>query len=253
MSFKRNQTNLFSVDYMEKEAIDFLRENEPEEGYFVGFSGGKDSICTEKLCVLSGVNHKTYHSFTGLDAPEVVQFIKKEYPHVEFLFPKERFWSAIKHKSPPLRMSRWCCDLLKESSGIKQVPELKKCVFGMRAEESPKRAKHGRVSKFRGQTVYRPIFKWTEYHVWEFIKKHNLPYPSLYDEGFDRIGCVICPFIMGKSKACMAKRKESMERWPLMWKAFKNSISSWIESKGEDWTGDDFETYYKKYLNGFED
>ena len=43
---KRRQTHLFSVEYMTAEAIAFLRAHEPEEGYFVGFSGGKDSIVT---------------------------------------------------------------------------------------------------------------------------------------------------------------------------------------------------------------
>jgi 3'-phosphoadenosine 5'-phosphosulfate sulfotransferase (PAPS reductase)/FAD synthetase len=32
-----------------------------------------------------------------------------------------------------------------------------------------------------------------------FIQKNKLPYPCFYDEGFPRIGCVICPFIMHRN------------------------------------------------------
>lgn len=41
-------------DYI-REAVDFLRTHEPPEGYFAGFSGGKDSITTLELCRMAGV------------------------------------------------------------------------------------------------------------------------------------------------------------------------------------------------------
>lgn len=40
----------------------------------------------------------------------------------------------------------------------------------------------------------RPIIDWTGGEVWEYIKENNLPYCNLYDLGFHRIGCVLCPF-----------------------------------------------------------
>lgn len=38
-----------------------------------------------------------------------------------------------------------------------------------------------------------PIIDWSTEDVWNYIKTNNLRYCSLYDEGFDRIGCVLCP------------------------------------------------------------
>lgn len=38
-----------TTDYI-AESIAFLRDNEPPEGFFLGFSGGKDSIVLLKLC-----------------------------------------------------------------------------------------------------------------------------------------------------------------------------------------------------------
>lgn len=46
-----------------------------------------------------------------------------------------------------------------------------------------------KVGKVKKQTLIKPIFDWKEWHIWDFIDERNLPYPSLYDEGWDRIGC----------------------------------------------------------------
>ena len=63
------------------------------------------------------------------------------------------------------------------------------------------------------QKMYlNPILDWTEHDVWKFIKHYNLPYCSLYDEGFDRLGCVGCPM------ATIKKRELEFQRYP----RFKN-------------------------------
>ena len=100
-------------DYI-AESIAFLRENEPPEGFFVGFSGGKDSIVSLELCRMARVKHQAFYSCTRIDPPEVVRFIKQKYPSVTWLYPKMTLWEAIQKKSPPLMRRRWCCDVLKK-------------------------------------------------------------------------------------------------------------------------------------------
>ena len=39
-----------------------------------------------------------------------------------------------------------------------------------------------------------PILKFNDHDVWQYIRENKLPYCSLYDEGFSRLGCVLCPF-----------------------------------------------------------
>ena len=37
-----------------------------------------------------------------------------------------------------------------------------------------------------------PIAHWNSSRVWHYIRKHNLPYNSLHDQGYRSIGCTHC-------------------------------------------------------------
>lgn len=43
------------------------------------------------------------------------------------------------------------------------------------------------------KTILNPIINWSDEDVWEFIRKYDVPYCKLYDEGFTRLGCIGCP------------------------------------------------------------
>jgi len=49
------------------------------------------------------------------------------------------------------------------------------------------------VSRQGARFMVAPIFDWTDEDVWAYIRDRNLPYCSLYDEGFKRLGCIGCP------------------------------------------------------------
>lgn len=60
----------------------------------------------------------------------------------------------------------------------------------------------------RHKTSVNPIIEWTDEDVWEFIKAEEIPYCSLYDEGFKRLGCIGCPM------ADTRGRELEFIRWP---------------------------------------
>ena len=195
------------------DAINFIKQHEPVEGYFVGFSGGKDSIVTLDLVRRSGVGYKAYYNMTFIDPPEVVKFIKAEYPEVVRLKPDMTFWQGCLKNQMPLQRQRWCCTVLKHGTKSLKAVNLNNRILGLRAEESSRRAKRGMIEKREDYTNYKPIFKWSSADIWEYIKHDGLKYPSLYDEGFKRLGCVVC--CMDKNKA---SNKMKRDRWPGMYR-----------------------------------
>lgn len=209
----------------EETAIEFIRANEPPKGYALFYSGGKDSEVVLHLAKASGVKFKTYYSMMP-DPPELITHIKQNHPDVIFLYPEISFLKGVATIFPPHRFRRWCCDRLKEKPGNK-VPFIHRLV-GIRAEESHGRAKRGFIHKrTKSRINYHPVFDWFEWEIWDYIERYNIPYCSLYDEGFDRIGCVVCP-MRAPSKAQEMYR----ERYPKHYERFERYVEKYWENGG---------------------
>lgn len=202
-----------------------------DKGFFLAFSGGKDSQCLYHIAKMAGVKFEAHYSLTTLDPPELVHFIKRNYPDVIIDRPKRTFLQLCKDKKMlPTRVARFCCAELKESQGGGMVT-----LIGIRRAESAKRAKRNEVElaghKFSGtldqfnrekevdtqcmarygkkdKIIVAPIIEWSDKDVWDFIKGNGIEYCKLYDEGWKRIGCLFCPMAR-KSEMRMCK-----ERYP---------------------------------------
>lgn len=235
------------------EAIEFMQEHEPPEGYYLGFSGGKDSVVLKDLADKSGVKYKPYYSSTGIDPPQLTKYIKKYHPDVEWLRPELSFYEGILKERTPTRNARWCCVKLKEEPSLR-IP-LKNRLIGIRSEESSKRAKRPRIdsmTKLKGKpTILKPIFYWLEWEIWDYIERNKLPYCELYDEGFNRLGCVICPFICGpKSKQLQIRKK----KWPKQYAAFERTMTKkyyQLKERGKKLKEDSPEEFIQNWYNGF--
>lgn len=130
-------------------SIERLRAFCPEEGYYLAFSGGKDSVVCKALLDMSGCKYEAEYRVTSVDPPELVRFIKKQHPDVHRDIPrysKEHrneklagkpitMWNLIPEKMlPPTRLARYCCKKLKESGGDGRMT-----VTGVRWAESVNR------------------------------------------------------------------------------------------------------------------
>lgn len=62
----------------EKKAIERLKAFEPADGYYLAYSGGKDSDCIKILAQLSGVKFEAVHNLTTVDAPETVRYVQSQ-------------------------------------------------------------------------------------------------------------------------------------------------------------------------------
>lgn len=68
-----------------------------DEGFWLAFSGGKDSQVLYHLALMAGVKFKAYMNLTSVDPPEVIRFVRKNYPEVEMIKPKVSIYNmAVK-------------------------------------------------------------------------------------------------------------------------------------------------------------
>lgn len=215
---------------------------QPEMGFHVGFSGGKDSQVVLKLVKMAGVKYHAVYNVTTNDPADNVRFIKQHYPDVEFRVPKESYFQLIAKKGVPTMFNRWCCALFKETAGVGCV-----VLTGVRKEESSKRAKYEEVGKWgrsksekervdldkmeanefrcvggKDKFMVYPILEWREGDVWEFIRLLGLPNNPCY-KTHSRVGCVFCPFARAKDIRAYC------ETHPRLKAAFINAIEQYRE------------------------
>lgn len=224
-----------------QDSIDLLRKSEKlamqysDKGFYLAFSGGKDSQALYHIAKLAGVKFEAHMNFTSVDPPQVIRFVRQHYPDVICHAPEDSIYNmAIKKKFLlPSRIIRWCCAELKEKGGAGTV-----CLTGIRWAESARRAKrneaetsnrqfsgtidefdkwreekikeklknlnqdqyaeqeesHVRCVEGKDKIIINPIIHWSDKDVWEFLNYVvKVPHCELYDKGYTRIGCVLCP------------------------------------------------------------
>ena len=197
------------IEQLLKESIRLLQKHEPPDGYWGAFSGGKDSIVIKHLARVAGVRVDWHYNVTCIDPPQVISFMREH--HRDVRWERSRHGNFFKHMEkkglPPTRHVRWCCEKYKEHSN----PSGRVLLMGIRAEESPKRASLWQPVTYMTRTksdAVLPILSWPSEELWEYIRGENIPYCSLYDEGFTRLGCIGCPL-----PGPPIQRKE-FDRWP---------------------------------------
>lgn len=185
-----NEITLFGAVDKIKIAIDDLRNNEPPEGYYICFSGGKDSVTVLDLAKRAGVKFDAHYNLMTIEPPELITFIQTEYPEVTLETPPESMFDLVrKFGFPPLRTKRYCCRLLKVHTGADRFK-----LTGLRADESRYRKSRQKLETTRtGQRQLNLIIDWTEQEIWEYIRTYKVKYCKLYDRGRRRLGCLFCP------------------------------------------------------------
>ncbi len=144
-------------------------------------------------------------------------------------------FSLIAQKGiPPTRLVRYCCGVFKEGTEKNRVVAL-----GVRAAESKRRqnrdifstsvgklanSKHFSLphvqevfeeakeqdevwdcvivstARKRKTILVNPIYDWSDAEVWEYIHENNIAYNELYDMGYSRVGCILCPLANKREK-----------------------------------------------------
>ena len=70
-----------------------------QKGYYLAFSGGKDSVVIYRLAQMAGIRFEAHYHLTTVDPPELVQFIRRDYPQVVIDRPALSMWQLISPKT----------------------------------------------------------------------------------------------------------------------------------------------------------
>lgn len=267
-----------------KKAEPLAMEYNPEKGFNVAFSGGKDSMVLLWLFEHLDVKFHAEMQCTTIDPPELMAFVREVYTstgRVHLNHPPKyqdgkqmNFFSELTKHGAPTRDKRWCCDIFKEFSGHGEV-----VATGLRIAESDRRKKqnptplkafggkktflgtkrhpkepgeHSVVKKagkkyvkhidlwdidektilncVRGaeKVMLSPIWSWTDNDVWSLIRLFKLPYCKLYDCGYKRIGCILCPMSDVRS------RIRDANRYPAFVREYKRKMDIFFSGCSEE-------------------
>lgn len=247
------------------------------------YSGGKDSDVMLELFIRSGIPFEVHNNHTTADAPETVRHIRKKFQRLEehgikceiempmYKGKRTSMWQLIPIKlSPPTRTKRYCCQILKET-GCKN----RYIATGVRWDESAARQerqefeKIGRTKKQKekftkvmlmndndakrrmselcmqqNKMIVNPIIDWKHIDIWEYITSEKIEVCSLYEMGYDRVGCIGCP-MAGK------KRYKEFFDFPKYKQMYLNAFARMIKEldrKGKSHTWETPEDVYRWWL-----
>jgi phosphoadenosine phosphosulfate reductase len=102
-----------------------------------------------------------------------------------------------------------CCNIRKVEPLRRALAGLDAWITGLRQEQSVTRSAvqvleidhaHGGIIKVS------PLASWSEQQVWDYVRRHDVPYNRLHDAGYPSIGCDPCTRAIGPGEHARAGR-----------------------------------------------
>jgi phosphoadenosine phosphosulfate reductase len=87
-----------------------------------------------------------------------------------------------------------CCAIRKVEPLRRALAGLEAWITGLRREQAITRCRIRNVEfdEAFGILKLNPLTDWSESQVWDYVRRHDVPYNSLHDQGFPSIGCAPC-------------------------------------------------------------
>jgi phosphoadenosine phosphosulfate reductase len=120
-------------------------------------------------------------------------------PEVSLAEQQRQYGPELWRHNPDL-----CCQLRKVQPLRRFLADKKAWITGIRRDQAPTRSRAALVEWDEANSVvkFNPLAAWSREQVWRYIRRHNLPYNELHDQGYGSIGCRPCtrPIRAGESE-----------------------------------------------------
>lgn len=165
--------------------------------------GAEDQVLTDMLCKQAS-NPQVFTLDTGRLPPETYDTIdatNRRYGiRIEMLFPdREQVERMVREGGPNLfydsvENRKRCCFVRKVEPLRRKLATLDAWITGLRREQAVTRAEVPPVQWDEGNGLIKvnPLADWTTEQVWDYIRRHDVPYNPLHDKGYPSIGCAPC-------------------------------------------------------------
>ncbi len=192
------------MEVHEKIALSFLKRFADRGEVVVPWSGGKDSTCALLLAKKAFGDVTAVYVDTGYEFPQTKRYIeevsKKLGVRVEVAYAKVD--EELPKREPPTLQNRWCAWMKINALNQKMLELADKplSVVGDRDAESRMRSERPPAREYMGVFQLAPIKQWSTMMAQLYLLANGVPLNPLYEMGFYRIGCTICPALRSWEK-----------------------------------------------------
>ncbi len=205
----------------------------------VPWSGGKDSTAALILAldVFGKDKVKALYSDTGTEFPWTTEYIEATSSILDIdvykVYAGVDKGLLVEGKPMPTHDNRWCTER-KIASITRGLGLMSKgntlVVVGDRDAESRRRSLRPFIRVIDDNTlIVSPIKLWSALHVQLFILSKKIPLNPLYNKGFYRIGCYICPALRSWEVYIMLNDTSinlRLNKYPLFKKFIENRLKT---------------------------
>ena len=188
-------------------------------GAAIGTSFQGAGLVTIHHAVAAGLPLPVFTIDTGLLFPETIALKARLEQYfgvvIESLIPEQTVEEQAAEVGPELwgRNPDLCCTLRKVEPLQKKLVMLDAWISGLRREQSAGRSgirilELYQFDRLRDKNILKinPLAGWSRDQVWEYIRRHGIPYNPLIDRGYRSIGCRPCTGVVGSAQEDRAGR-----------------------------------------------
>ncbi len=171
----------------------------------ISAAGGVDGMVLIDMAWRLNPDVRVFTLDTGRLPPEtytLFEEVRERYGiAVEFEYPDTTAVASLVNREGPNLMYRGvdlrlaCCSVRKVDPLRRKLVTLDAWIAGLRREQWASRRNIAKVELDRdhgGIVKLNPLADWTLDDVWDYVRKHEVPYHELFDHGYTSIGCAPC-------------------------------------------------------------